>query len=82
MTAPETDARCPICGIGTLTDLAFDAEPGSAEPVQTADSHELSVYSCGHRVTGPSLATADPDRLDVERRQTADTVDPGAADPS
>jgi hypothetical protein len=69
--------RCPICGRGTLQDLAFDAGTGErgGAPKQVADSSEIDVYSCGHEVTRESLARADRS-LDVERRESEDTVPP------
>jgi len=70
---------CPVCGRGSLADIVYDVVPGSDEPVQTSDSREASIYTCGHRVSGPSLATADQDRLDVERRGSEETVDPPPA---
>jgi hypothetical protein len=39
------------------------------------------IYTCGHQVPGPALDTADQERLDVERRTSAETVDPGPSDP-
>lgn len=45
-------------------------------PVQRADSRELIAYDCGHEVAGSSLASAEPDDLAVERRASAETVDP------
>jgi hypothetical protein len=69
--------RCPVCSRGTVADIVYDVAPGTREPVQQADSRELVIYSCGHRVRGPSLETADEDRLDVERRGSEETVDPG-----
>ncbi len=77
-TSPE---RCPVCGVGTLTDITFDEVSDSSEPVQTADSRQVSTYSCGHRERGTSLATADEDRLDVERRGSDETVDPPVSEP-
>jgi len=71
-----TDGVCPVCGKGTMVDLVYDAYPSSREPVQRADSRELTEFSCGHRVVGPSLASADEERLDVERRTSDETVDP------
>jgi hypothetical protein len=64
-TERATPALCPVCGKGELVDLAFD---GTSELRQTADSREVDVYSCGHEVPGPSLATADANLLEVERR--------------
>jgi hypothetical protein len=68
----DSELPCPICGRGTLVDFAFDERPG--RPRQEADSHQVEVYSCGHEVRGPSLATADADRLDVERRTSEETA--------
>ena len=68
--------RCPICGQGTFVDIAYDVDPSSREPAQRAGSLEMVTYSCGHEVAGPSLASADQDVLDVERRTTEDTVPP------
>ena len=73
---PGGDATCPVCGIGSLADIAYDAEPTSDEPSQGSESRQVTVYSCGHRVGGPRLDSADEDRLDVERRTSEETVDP------
>jgi hypothetical protein len=43
--------------------------------MQLADSSEVDVYTCGHEVTGASLARADRS-LNVERRASEDTVPP------
>ena len=69
--------RCPICGRGELKDLVFDGGTGELEgtPTQLADSSEVDVYTCGHEVTGSSLARADRS-LHVERRASEDTVSP------
>ena len=72
--------RCPTCGIGVITDLTHDAAP-DGEPAQGPESRQTVTYSCGHVVVGASLATADPDALDVERRQSDETVDPSPAEP-
>lgn len=74
----DTSARCPVCGEGVVTVIAFDGVPRSEETggQQTADSREVQTFSCGHEVLGPSLASADQERLDVERRDSQDTVDP------
>jgi uncharacterized protein (DUF983 family) len=74
--------RCPRCGRGDLVDIAFDAgasrgtEVGKETQTQDADTRQLESYSCGHRLLGPRLSTADADRLDVERRSSEDTVQP------
>jgi hypothetical protein len=69
--------RCPICGRGELKDVTFDGGTGEQEgtPKQLADSSEVDVYTCGHEVTGASLARADRS-LHVERRESEDTVSP------
>lgn len=71
--------RCPICEVGVVADIAFDRDPsrpGDPTPQQTAETSELTTYSCGHQVFGRSLASADADVLDVERRRSEDTVPP------
>lgn len=78
--ATEREARatrCPICGRGELRDVVFDGGTGELEgtPTQLADSSEVDVYTCGHEVTGASLARADRS-LHVERRASEDTVAP------
>jgi hypothetical protein len=77
----QSDKRCPICHEGVVADIAFDRDPAAPEarPQQTAEATEVTTYTCGHRVSGPSLAGADADALDVERRQSEDTVDPEPA---
>lgn len=69
--------RCPVCGRGELKDVVFDGGTGELEgtPTQLADSSEVDVYTCGHEVTGASLARADRS-LHVERRASEDTVLP------
>lgn len=59
-----------------MIDIVYDVDPESREPSQRADSRELTLYSCGHGVAGPSLASADEGQLDVERRTSVETVDP------
>lgn len=82
---PTSDARCPICGVGVVVDITYDVDrttadtPATDVPMQTADSDQLTRYSCGHSVAGASLASADADRLDVEQRSSEETLapDPG-----
>jgi hypothetical protein len=62
--------------VGRLQDLAFDE---GADHMQEADSRELQRFTCGHEVVGPPLSTADARALDVERRDSAETVDPPQA---
>ena len=40
----------------------------------------LETYSCGHTVTEGSLATADAERLEVERRTSEDVTGPPPED--
>lgn len=69
--------RCPVCGVGTLRDLAYDeGTPARNLPEQRADTREVQLFTCGHEVEGPRLDSADQDRLDVERRRSEETVDP------
>lgn len=79
MSDTETPGtRCPVCHVGTLADISYDraVDPATPDGRQAPESHQIEVFSCGHRVVGPSLAVADPERLDVERRDSAETVDP------
>jgi hypothetical protein len=74
----RSDTReCPRCGRGRLVDIGYDGGTSDEEgrPIQLADSREVQTYSCGHIIGGPSLATADAEVLDVERR---DSVEPAA----
>lgn len=65
----ESDSTtCPICGKGTLRTVDF----GDQQP----ESREVQTFTCGHEVKGGRLRTADADRLDVERRQSEETVTP------
>jgi hypothetical protein len=59
---------CPICAKGTLVTVEF----GDQQP----ESREVQTFTCGHEVEGGRLRTADADRLDVERRQSEETVTP------
>lgn len=72
------DLRCPRCGHGVVVDLAFDASAvnDDGDTVQDPSVRQLTSYSCGHQVVGSRLETADPAVLDVERRQSDETVDP------
>lgn len=75
--ADDDQLRCPTCGVGVVADIAYDGgtHPEGAPP-QDPSARQLVTYSCGHRVEGPRLASADADRLDVERRTTEETVEP------
>jgi hypothetical protein len=69
-------ARCPVCGEGTLADIAFDAlSPTEREHEQQPESRQVDVYTCGHKVVGAPLAAAD-EQLDVERRSSDETAEP------
>lgn len=70
-------APCPICGKGAISDIAHDVDPASREAAQRSDSREMVTYSCGHRVGGAQLDSADDDQLNVERRTSEETVNPG-----
>jgi hypothetical protein len=75
MTARDA-TRCPVCGVGTLADIAYDAgEHVGPEPEQQPESQQIDIYTCGHRVRGAPIEAAD-DRLDVERRRSEDTATP------
>jgi hypothetical protein len=75
MTAREA-TRCPVCGVGTLADIAYDAgEDVGLDPEQQPESRQLDTYTCGHQVRGAPLEAAD-DRLDVERRRSEETAAP------
>jgi len=82
MATRLTSLHCPRCGRGDLVDIAFDAgaskdtEVSNGAQPQEADTRQIESYSCGHRVLGPRLSTADADLLDVERRSSEDTVQP------
>jgi hypothetical protein len=72
----DSTAVCPVCGVGTLADIAFDAKPAyERDPEQQPDSRQLDTYTCGHEVLGAPLAAAD-DQLDVERRRSDETAEP------
>jgi hypothetical protein len=59
---------CPTCGEGTLRTAEF----GEQQP----ESRQVRTFTCGHEVEGGQLRSADADRLDVERRESKDTVTP------
>jgi hypothetical protein len=67
-----TERRCPICGVGTLTDIDFGGEDLFQDPT----SRQVDAYSCGHEVERARLDSADPERLDVERRSSDETAAP------
>jgi hypothetical protein len=69
--------RCPVCGQGVFTDVIYEEpEPGGSEPRLSADSHEVLLFSCGHRVRGSRLDEAEPDLMTVERRESDETAEP------
>ena len=79
----ETDKvtiEVPAPAAGVLADIAYDATvEGSPTPEQGPESRQLETYTCGHRVLGARLESAD-DRLDVERRTSEETTDAPADD--
>jgi hypothetical protein len=70
--AEETERRCPVCGKGVLRHLGSE----EADRMQRPESQIVETYTCGHEVTTPPLATADAERLEVERRESQETVEP------
>lgn len=71
----ERPTRCPVCGKGTLADIAFDALAPTDEPEQQPESRQLDTYTCGHKVVGAPLEAAD-EQLDVERRASDEVAEP------
>jgi hypothetical protein len=59
---------CPVCGEGTLRTSDF----GEQQP----ESRQVRTFTCGHEVEGGRLQSADADGLDMERRESQDTVTP------
>jgi hypothetical protein len=47
----------------------------AGDDLQEPESPILETYTCGHEVRGPTLATADARRLEVERRQSEETTE-------
>ena len=72
--------RCPVCNEGDLVEIAYHPT-GEFEPSRQPDSVEIQVFSCGHRVSGAKLSSADPAQLHVEQRTSEETVDPLPDDP-
>jgi hypothetical protein len=72
----DETGRCPVCGEGRLVDIAYDAgtRTPDGKPMQRPESRQLSSYSCGHEVAGAALESADPETLDVERRDPTGDV--------
>ena len=69
-TAPARPIGCiarPRCTVGAVTVDFGDQQP---------ESREVQSFTCGHEVEGGRLRTADADGLDVERRESEDTVMP------
>jgi hypothetical protein len=69
--------RCPVCGEGVLTDIAYDEHhPLLPLPKQAPESRELLTFSCGHEAEDRLLGQAERDDPNVERRETSETVMP------
>jgi hypothetical protein len=71
--------KCPVCGQGDFVDVAF-LEGGLGaedETIQTADTHQVETYSCGHEVRGPRLdqTASGSGELDAEHRTSEETTD-------
>ena len=64
------EKRCPICGEGILQHLGTEG----VDEMQGAETPIVETYTCGHSVTEGSLASADADRLEVERRESGEIV--------
>jgi hypothetical protein len=72
----DRPTTCPICGNGTLADIAYnDGKAPDEDLQQQPESRQLDVYTCGHQVPGARLEAAD-ERLDVERRTSEETAEP------
>jgi hypothetical protein len=86
MQEPPDQQRCPVCGEGVFTGVVYEEpEPGGPEPRQSAESYEVLLFSCGHRVKGARLAEAESDEMTVEQREsdeTTDRVEPGDVGPA
>jgi hypothetical protein len=67
----SNERRCPVCGEGVLQHLGSE----DSEQLQQPESAIIETYSCGHEVTSAPLASADADRLEVERRSSEDSAD-------
>ena len=79
METPAERQRCPVCGRGVFTEVSYEEpEPGGSEPRLSPDSHEVLLFSCGHRVNGARLDVAEPDLMTVERRESDETAEPVA----
>lgn len=80
MPTPEESRKCPECGKGDLVEITYrEGSPAEVdEEIQTADTRQVETYSCGHEVIGPplSLSASGSDRLEAERRESEETVDP------
>ena len=72
----NAELRCPVCGVGRFRDLVYDEGAVDRPHEQQSDSREVQIFTCGHEVAGSSLDTADANKLDVEQRGSAETVDP------
>jgi hypothetical protein len=76
----ERTTTCPICGKGTLADIAYNEGKSSSDDLQQQPtSRQVDVYTCGHQVEGARLETAD-ERLDVERRTSEETTETPSED--
>jgi hypothetical protein len=77
MTTPASDLRCPVCGEGVLTDIAYDEHhPVLERPKQAPESSEVLTFTCGHEVEEHRLAEAARDDPNVERRDAPETPSP------
>jgi hypothetical protein len=73
---PGERQRCPVCGRGVFTDVIYEEpEAGGSEARLSPDSHEVLLFSCGHRVDGARLDVAEPGLMTVERRESDETAE-------
>jgi hypothetical protein len=78
MVLGGAETTCPVCDVGVLVDVSFDAGIGGVAigGRQEPESRQLETYSCGHEFVGPRLAVADPESMTVERRTSEETAMP------
>jgi hypothetical protein len=82
MSEPESSQtrKCPVCGVGDLLDMTFreGGRGAEGESIQTADSHQVESYSCGHEARGPRLdrTASGTGELDAEHRTSEETIEP------
>ncbi len=80
MASDSGSKKCPECGRGDLVDITYrEGSPAEVgEEIQTSETRQVETYSCGHELIGPRLdrSAAGTSALEVERRETEETVEP------